>query len=163
MIDNKVIVAQPPDMIVYTDVDRNLRFDPAVDKREVLAHRVPGGQLLLLAAFGDRLLGTASGWAMPATPWGRPRTSPGAFRMFSAYRPGPGLAVQVPARPGAPRKKAERRRARLHRRVHCVDESMMMLCDQWRHHRQTATSSWCVAVNIFQDELMELLALPLGC
>ena len=28
VIDNKVIVAQPPDMIVYTDVDRNLRFDP---------------------------------------------------------------------------------------------------------------------------------------
>ena len=36
VIDNKIIVAQPPDMIVYTDVDRNLRFDPAVDKREVL-------------------------------------------------------------------------------------------------------------------------------
>ena len=28
--------SQPPDLIVYTDVDRNLRFDPAVDKREVL-------------------------------------------------------------------------------------------------------------------------------
>ena len=36
VIDNKVIVAQPPDLIVYTDVDRNLRFDPAMDKREVL-------------------------------------------------------------------------------------------------------------------------------
>src|SRR5687768_12681162 len=36
VIDNKVVVAQPPDLIVYTDVDRNLRFDPAVDKREVL-------------------------------------------------------------------------------------------------------------------------------
>ena len=36
VIDNKIIVAQPPDLIVYTDVDRNLRFDPAVDKREVL-------------------------------------------------------------------------------------------------------------------------------
>ena len=36
VIDNKIVVAQPPDLIVYTDVDRNLRFDPAVDKREVL-------------------------------------------------------------------------------------------------------------------------------
>src|SRR5206468_1841440 len=36
VIDNKVIVSQPPDLIVYTDVDRNLKFDPAVDKREVV-------------------------------------------------------------------------------------------------------------------------------
>src|SRR5262245_2627615 len=35
VIDNKIVVSQPPDLIVYTDVDRNLRFDPAVDKREV--------------------------------------------------------------------------------------------------------------------------------
>jgi putative membrane-bound dehydrogenase-like protein len=36
VIDNKVVVSQPPDLIVYTDVDRNMKFDPAVDKREVL-------------------------------------------------------------------------------------------------------------------------------
>jgi putative membrane-bound dehydrogenase-like protein len=36
IIDNKVIVSNAPDLIIYTDVDRNLRFDPAVDKREVL-------------------------------------------------------------------------------------------------------------------------------
>ncbi|BCS35424.1 hypothetical protein TBR22_A46510 [Luteitalea sp. TBR-22] len=36
VIDNKVVVSQPPDLIVYTDVDRNRRFDPAVDRREVL-------------------------------------------------------------------------------------------------------------------------------
>ena len=36
VIDNKIVVSQPPDLIVYTDVDRNLKFDPAVDKREVL-------------------------------------------------------------------------------------------------------------------------------
>jgi putative membrane-bound dehydrogenase-like protein len=36
VIDNKVVVSQPPDLIVYTDVDRNLRFDPSVDTREVL-------------------------------------------------------------------------------------------------------------------------------
>lgn len=36
VIDNKIIVSNAPDLIVYTDVDRNLRFDPAIDKREVL-------------------------------------------------------------------------------------------------------------------------------
>ena len=36
VVDNKIIVAQPPDLIVYTDVNRNLRFDPELDKREVL-------------------------------------------------------------------------------------------------------------------------------
>jgi len=36
VIGNKIIVSNAPDLIVYTDVDGNLRFDPAVDKREVL-------------------------------------------------------------------------------------------------------------------------------
>ena len=36
VIDNRIVVSQPPDLIVYTDLDRNLRFDPAVDRREVL-------------------------------------------------------------------------------------------------------------------------------
>lgn len=36
VFDNVVVVSQPPDLLVYTDVDRNLRFDPSVDKREVL-------------------------------------------------------------------------------------------------------------------------------
>ena len=33
---NRVLVSQPPELIVYTDVDENLVFDPKVDKREVL-------------------------------------------------------------------------------------------------------------------------------
>lgn len=36
VIDNVVYVAQPPDILAYTDVNRDLKFDPAVDKREVL-------------------------------------------------------------------------------------------------------------------------------
>jgi putative membrane-bound dehydrogenase-like protein len=36
VFDNKIIVSQPPDMIVYTDVNRDRKFDAAVDKREVL-------------------------------------------------------------------------------------------------------------------------------
>ncbi|EDY84866.1 putative membrane-bound dehydrogenase domain protein [Verrucomicrobiia bacterium DG1235] len=36
VIDNKIYVSNAPDLIVYTDVDRDLVFDPRVDKREVL-------------------------------------------------------------------------------------------------------------------------------
>ena len=36
VIDNKIYVANTPDLIVYTDVNRDGKFDPAVDKREVL-------------------------------------------------------------------------------------------------------------------------------
>ncbi len=36
VLDNKVIVSNAPDLIVYTDVNRDQKFDPAVDKREVL-------------------------------------------------------------------------------------------------------------------------------
>jgi putative membrane-bound dehydrogenase-like protein len=36
VFDNKIVVSQAPDLIVYTDVNRNLKFDPGVDKREVV-------------------------------------------------------------------------------------------------------------------------------
>ncbi|MFC5049356.1 PVC-type heme-binding CxxCH protein [Rubritalea spongiae] len=36
VFDNKVVVSQPPNLLVYTDVNRNLKYDPAVDKKEVL-------------------------------------------------------------------------------------------------------------------------------
>ncbi len=36
VIDNKIIVSCAPDLIVYTDVNRDRKFDPAIDKREVL-------------------------------------------------------------------------------------------------------------------------------
>jgi len=37
VIDNQIVVSQPPDLIVYTDVDRDLKFDAAKgDKREVV-------------------------------------------------------------------------------------------------------------------------------
>jgi putative membrane-bound dehydrogenase-like protein len=36
VLDNRIIVSNAPDLIVYTDVDRNARWDAAVDKREVL-------------------------------------------------------------------------------------------------------------------------------
>tara|TARA_R110002096_G_scaffold288244_2_gene481943 strand:+ start:2781 stop:5399 length:2619 start_codon:yes stop_codon:yes gene_type:complete len=34
VFDNRIVVAQPPHILVYTDVDRDLKFDPAVDRRE---------------------------------------------------------------------------------------------------------------------------------
>ncbi|GHC51442.1 PVC-type heme-binding CxxCH protein [Roseibacillus persicicus] len=36
VFDNKVFVAQPPELIVYTDVNRNLVFDEGTDTREVI-------------------------------------------------------------------------------------------------------------------------------
>ena len=36
VVDNRVIVSQPPDLIIYTDIDRNARFDRNIDKREIL-------------------------------------------------------------------------------------------------------------------------------
>ena len=36
VIDNKIVVSQPPEIIVYTDVNRDAVFDPKVDTREAL-------------------------------------------------------------------------------------------------------------------------------
>lgn len=36
VIDNKIVVSQPPHLLVYTDVDRDLKFDETKDKREIL-------------------------------------------------------------------------------------------------------------------------------
>jgi len=36
VFDNVVLVSNTPNLIKYTDVDRDLKFDPAVDKREVM-------------------------------------------------------------------------------------------------------------------------------
>ena len=36
VFDNVIFVSQPPELLKYTDVDRDLKFDPAVDKREVI-------------------------------------------------------------------------------------------------------------------------------
>lgn len=36
VLDNRIIVSMAPDLLVYTDVNRDRKFDPAVDRREVL-------------------------------------------------------------------------------------------------------------------------------
>ncbi|MDA0838529.1 MAG: NPCBM/NEW2 domain-containing protein [Planctomycetota bacterium] len=36
VIDNRIVVSQPPSLFVYTDVNRDDKFDPEVDKKEAL-------------------------------------------------------------------------------------------------------------------------------
>ena len=43
-IDGKIVVSQPPDLLVYTDVNRDGVFDSATDKREVLLTGFAGRQ-----------------------------------------------------------------------------------------------------------------------
>lgn len=44
VFENKIVVSQPPDMLVYTDVNGDGMFDPAVDKRDVLLTGFGGRQ-----------------------------------------------------------------------------------------------------------------------
>ena len=44
VLDNRIVVSQPPDMIVYTDVNRDGKFDPTVDTRDVLLTGFSGRQ-----------------------------------------------------------------------------------------------------------------------
>lgn len=44
VLDDKIVVSQPPDMLVYTDSNRDGKFDPAVDKREALLTGFGGRQ-----------------------------------------------------------------------------------------------------------------------
>ena len=44
VFENKIVVAQPPNMLVYTDVNNDGKFDPSVDKREVLLTGFGGRQ-----------------------------------------------------------------------------------------------------------------------
>ncbi|MFT4549316.1 MAG: putative membrane-bound dehydrogenase-like protein, partial [Verrucomicrobiales bacterium] len=43
VFDNRIVVSATPDIIVYTDVDRNAVFDPKIDKREVFLTGFEGG------------------------------------------------------------------------------------------------------------------------
>ena len=44
VFENRIVVSQPPNMLVYTDVDHDGKFDPTVDKREVLLTGFGGRQ-----------------------------------------------------------------------------------------------------------------------
>lgn len=42
VIDNQIVVSQPPELIVYTDVNRNRVFEPGIDTRETLLEGFSG-------------------------------------------------------------------------------------------------------------------------
>ena len=89
VIDNKVIVSQPPDLIVYTDVDRNLRFDPAIDKREVLLTGFQG--INHDHSLHSVTVGPDGKWVFNSGNTGGMFTdkSGKTFRIFGSYRPNP--------------------------------------------------------------------------
>jgi len=89
VIDNKIVVSQPPDLIVYTDVDRNLRFDPAVDKREVLLTGFHGKNHD--HSLHSVTVGPDGKWVFNSGNTGGMFTdrSGKTFRIFGAYRDGP--------------------------------------------------------------------------
>jgi putative membrane-bound dehydrogenase-like protein len=89
VIDNKIVVSQPPDLIVYTDVDRNLRFDPAVDRREVLLTGFQG--VNHDHSLHSVTVGPDGKWIFNAGNTGGMFTdkSGKTFRVFGAYRDGP--------------------------------------------------------------------------
>jgi putative membrane-bound dehydrogenase-like protein len=101
VIDNKIVVAQPPDLIVYTDVDRNLRFDPAVDKREVLLTGFQGINhdhslhSVTVGPDGKWIFNSGNCGAMFTDKSGK------TFRVFGSYRPGPVGPFQNPHDPAA--------------------------------------------------------------
>ena len=89
VIDNKIVVAQPPDLIVYTDVDRNLKFDPAVDKREVLLTGFQGPNHD--HSLHSVTVGPDGKWIFNAGNMGAMFTdkSGKTFRIFGSYRANP--------------------------------------------------------------------------
>ncbi|MGB2717441.1 MAG: PVC-type heme-binding CxxCH protein [Vicinamibacterales bacterium] len=101
VIDNKVVVAQPPDLIVYTDVDRNLRFDPQVDKREVLLTGFQG--INHDHSLHSVTVGPDGKWIFNAGNTGAMFTdkSGKTFRIFGSYRPNPVGPFKFPNDPAA--------------------------------------------------------------
>ena len=101
VIDNKVVVSQPPDLIVYTDVDRNLRFDPAVDQREVLLTGFQG--INHDHSLHSVTVGPDGKWVFNAGNTGAMFTdrSGKTFRIFGSYRPNPVGPFKFPHDPAA--------------------------------------------------------------
>ena len=94
VLDNKVIVSNAPDLIVYTDVNRDRKFDPAVDKREVLLSGFDGrnhDHALHSVTFGPD-----GRWYFSNGNAGANFTDRGGrtFRIGSAYNPVPDGGAQ---------------------------------------------------------------------
>lgn len=101
VIDNKVIVSQPPDLIVYTDVNRDRRFDPAVDRREVLLTGFQGINhdhslhSVTVGPDGKWMFNSGNTGAMFTDKSGK------TFRIFGSYRPDPVGPFKFPHDPAA--------------------------------------------------------------
>lgn len=97
VIDNVIVVSCAPNLIVYTDVDRDLRFDPRVDKRDVLLTGFDGinhdHSLHSVTVGPDGLWYFNSGNAGALFTDRSGRT----FRIGSAYNPGSFSGDPVPA------------------------------------------------------------------
>ncbi len=89
VIDNKIVVAQPPDLIVYTDVNRNQRFEPGIDTREVLLTGFMG--INHDHSLHSVTVGPAGKWVFNSGNMGAMFTdkSGKTFRIFGSYRPEP--------------------------------------------------------------------------
>lgn len=89
VIDNKIVVSQPPNLIVYTDVNRNQRFDPGIDTREVLLTGFMGINhdhslhAVTVGPDGKWVFNSGNTGGMFTDRSGR------TFRIFGAYRPDP--------------------------------------------------------------------------
>ena len=89
VIDNKIVVSQPPDLLVYTDVNRDLRFDPRIDTREVLLTGFQG--INHDHSLHSVTVGPDGKWLFNSGNMGARFTdrSGRTFTSFSAYRPEP--------------------------------------------------------------------------
>jgi putative membrane-bound dehydrogenase-like protein len=99
VIDNKVVVSQPPDLIVYTDVNRNRRFEPGVDTREVLLTGFQG--VNHDHSLHSVTVGPDGKWYFNSGNTGGMFTdkSGKTFRVFGAYRDGPVGPFKSPHNP----------------------------------------------------------------
>jgi putative membrane-bound dehydrogenase-like protein len=95
VIGNKIIVSNAPDLIIYTDVNEDQRYDPAIDKREVLLSGFDGrnhDHALHSVTFGPD-----GRWYFSAGNAGAHFTdrSGRTFRVGSAYDPRESGAIPV--------------------------------------------------------------------
>jgi putative membrane-bound dehydrogenase-like protein len=94
VIDNRIVVSNAPDLIVYTDVNRNQKFEPAIDTREVLLTGFDGrnhDHALHSVTFGPD-----GRWYFSQGNAGANFTDRGGrtFRVGSAYNPVPDGGAQ---------------------------------------------------------------------
>ena len=96
VIDNKIVVSQPPHLLVYTDVDRDLKFDPDKDTREILLTGFNGQNHD--HSLHSVTVGPDGKWYFNSGNCGGMFTdkSGKTFRVFGPYRPKPIGPFQFP-------------------------------------------------------------------